>query len=288
MSIKSTLSEKRIAIVCNPLAGIGKAVILADKLAQALAKRAVDHRLFKKDWPIAWDGFTDIFIVGGDGTLNYFINQYPDVELPLAVFNGGTGNDFHWMLYGNTTMEKQLDRVLEADAKPVDCGRCNDRLFLNGLGIGFEGEVAASLMGKKKRFGKKSFMLAVLKKIILYRSKFYKISCAEKTIEGRHMMMSIMNGKRAGGDFHISPESSPVDGLFNVVLVDSLNVFKRFRYLPVIEKGKHLKLSFIDHFNTAQLTIECEEPIIAHLDGEFYSADRMEVSLLAGKFRFKY
>ncbi len=282
------LSHQNIAIVCNPLAGVGRAITLADKIAESLRKRNISFQLFKENWPLEWVGFSDIYIVGGDGTLNYFINHYPTIDLPMVIFDGGTGNDFHWMLYGKTDFEKQLDLVLNTEAKPIDCGKCNDRFFLNGLGIGFEGEVAGSLTGKKKRFGKKSFMLAVLKKILLYRAKQYKITLEGKTMSSRNMMISIMNGKRAGGDFHISPESSPDDGFLNVVMVEPISVLKRIKYLPVIEKGKHLELDIIRHFNTTNLILECEEPIASHLDGEYYSIHKMDVSIMPGKFKFRY
>lgn len=282
------VSFQNIAIVCNPLAGVGRAVALADKIAQSLKKRNISFQLFKENWPQHWEGYSDIYIVGGDGTLNYFINHYSDIELPLVIFNGGTGNDFHWMLYGKTDFEKQLDLVLNSEAKPIDCGKCNDRFFLNGLGIGFEGEVAGSLTGKKKQFGKKSFLLAVLKKILLYRAKFYKITMEGKVMDSRNMMISIMNGKRAGGDFHISPESSPNDGLLNVVMVEPISVLKRIKYLPVIEKGNHLNLGIIRHFNTTNLILACEEPIASHLDGEYYSIHKMNVSIIPGKFKFRY
>jgi diacylglycerol kinase family enzyme len=39
---------------------------------------------------------------------------------------------------------------LEAEPKLIDAGRCNERYFINGIGVGFEGEVAKALTGKKK------------------------------------------------------------------------------------------------------------------------------------------
>lgn len=286
--MEGSANGKYIAIVCNPLAGAGKAVILAEKIATDLSSRKIPHTFFMGNWPLSWDGFTDLFIVGGDGTLNYFINHYPDEKLPLVIFNGGTGNDFHWMLYGKTGFEKLMEIALSATPKPIDAGKCNDRYFLNALGIGFDGEVARSLIGKKKWPGKTSFMIAVLKKIFFYRSKFYKITVDKKTIHRRFLMISIMNGRMAGGGFNISPESLPDDGLLNVVLVEKLHPLMRLRYLPVIEKGKHLKLNIITHFNRRQIMLESDKPIVSHLDGEYYTATKMEVTIMPGKFRFRF
>ena len=93
--------HKNIAVICNPLAGAGKAIKLAERISEKLSAREILFSVFNEKWPEDFENYTDIFIVGGDGTLNYFVNHYPDIKLPLVIFNGGTGNDFHWMLYGN-------------------------------------------------------------------------------------------------------------------------------------------------------------------------------------------
>ena len=282
-------SSKNIAIVCNALAGVGRAVTLAERISLELSNRQISHFFFNKNWPADFNEFTDVFIAGGDGTLNYFINHYPDIKLPLVIFNGGTGNDVHWLLYGNISFEEQLGLALTATPKPIDAGRCNEKLFINGTGIGFEAAVAKSLTGKKKKAGKTSFMAAILKKIFFYRSQSYRIITDEISInEKRYLMIDVSNGSRAGGGFHIAPESKIDDGLFDVVLIDALPPLKRLRWLPVIEKGKHLNLSFIRWFKTKKIVIESSQTIHSHLDGEYYTADKMEIEICPEKFLFRF
>ncbi len=281
-------TERKIAICCNPLAGTGKAEDLAQKISEDLTKRNLAHIVFKETWPSDCDPFTDLWIVGGDGTLNYFINHYPEIKLPLVIFKGGTGNDFHWLLYGNKTFDEQLQVALNGSPKPIDIGKCNDRFFINGVGIGFEGAVAKALTGKKKLPGKTSFLLTILGKIFSYYSKTYRIKTASETIEGKKLLIDIANGRRAGGGFHIAPESLADDGLFDVILVGALHPLQRLRYLPVIEKGKHLKLSFIQHFRTPQIIIESDELIRYHLDGEYVESIRIEATILPSRIYFRY
>jgi diacylglycerol kinase (ATP) len=281
-------SERNIAVVCNVLAGSGKAIRLAEEIVHWLSQKNISHFLFKENWPLEFTGYTDIWIAGGDGTLNYFINHYPAVQVPLVIFNGGTGNDFHWLLYGNKTVEEQLASVLEAEPKLIDAGRCNERYFINGIGVGFEGEVAKALTGKKKRPGKKSFLLTILKKIISYRSKNYTLHSAEEKITGKMLLIDISNGCRAGGGFHIAPEAKADDGLFDVVIADAINPLQRLRYLPIIEKGRHLNLPIIKHFRTTQIIIQSDSPIQYHLDGEYYEADKLKIEMMASKFLFRY
>lgn len=281
--------ERNISIVCNQLAGGGRAVALAKKIAGEVQSRNISHTLHLEDWPANFNQFTDVWIIGGDGTLNYFFNKYPGISLPLVVFNGGTGNDVHSLLYKNKGFEEQLEIALTASPKPVDAGRCNEKYFINGVGIGFEGAVAKSLTGKKKtKPGKAAFMGTILQKVFFYSSKKYKTISEECKDEDHHLLISVMNGHRAGGGFHIAPSSAIDDGLLDVIMVDKLHPFQRLRWLPVIEKGKHLDLSFIKHFRTKKLVITSEKPMDTHLDGEYYSAKRLEIEMLPGKYLFRY
>jgi YegS/Rv2252/BmrU family lipid kinase len=280
--------KKNIALLCNPIAGAGRAITVASKIASGLSNKQISFSLFDKNWPAGFDGFTDVWIVGGDGTLNYFINHYPAIKLPLVIFNGGTGNDLHWLLYGTKSFEEELELALTASPKPVDVGRCNERYFINGVGVGFEGAVAKSLAGKKKLPGKTSFLIAILKKIFFYRSGSYKVESAELRSEGKNLIIDVANGQRAGGGFHIAPESAVDDGWLDVVLVNQLHPFMRLRYLPVIEKGKHLRRSFVRHYKTKKIIIVSEQMIQAHLDGEYYAAHKLEIEILPGRLYFRY
>lgn len=284
---------KRIAIVCNPLAGAGRSVVLAEKIVAALQSKNIRQQLFTEKWPEGFSDFTDAWIAGGDGTLNYFINAYSGINIPLVIFKGGTGNDVHWLLYGKKSFEEQLEIVLTAAAHPIDAGICNDRLFINGVGIGFEGAVSKSLTGKKKLPGKTSFLITILQKIFTYRSKFYKISTGPDSgeamdIEGKKLIISICNGRRAGGGFHIAPVADADDGWLDAVMIEPIGLLQRFRYLPVIEKGRHLDLPFVQHLQLKKLVVESDELIQYHLDGEYAASKKLEIEILPSKFRFRF
>jgi len=57
--------------------------------------------------------------------------------MPIAIFKGGTGNDFAWKLYGDITVHDQIDTILTTSAQKVDAALCNNRIFINGIGISF-------------------------------------------------------------------------------------------------------------------------------------------------------
>lgn len=280
--------NKNIAILCNKLAGSGRSVKMAGVIASKLLDCKNNHSTFINDWPDEFDDFTDIFIVGGDGTLNFFVNKYPEVKLPLVIFNGGTGNDFHWTLYGEISFEAQFQIALSGTPKPIDLGKCNDRYFINGAGVGFEASISKALTGRKKLPGKTSFFVSVIKNIFTYKSKYYTISTEDESFAANYLMIDIYNGKRAGGGFYIAPEADPGDGLFEIIIAKQLNSFQRLRYLPAIEKGKHLKLPIIQYLKKNKILVESNNLIQFHLDGEYAEAIRLNIEILPSQLSFRY
>lgn len=283
-----TNPEKHIALVCNPSRENVKALPLAQSIDLLLKGMNISHSLFTEVWPESFDGYTEVWIAGGDGTINWFINQYPDIQLPLALFGGGSGNDFHWMLYGDVTAEQQVEKVLEARPQPVDAGICNGKLFVNGVGIGFDGAIVHDLLGKKKLAGKASYLLSILKQIVGYRETACELSISNETIKENCFMISVANGRRYGGGFHVAPNAILTDGLLDINIVGRISPIKRMRYLPVIEKGEHLNLDFITYKQANKITIKCAAKLHAHLDGEYMQSDVFEIEVLPKRFSFLY
>lgn len=280
--------EKHIAIVCNPTHENKKALRVTGDISLLLSGMDIKHSVFYKLWPLTWDDASEVWIVGGDGTLNRFINQYPDIQLPLSIFAGGSGNDFHWMLYGDKTTEQQVECVLEESPKPVDAGSCNGKLFLNGVGIGFDGAIVKDLLGKKKLAGKASYLLSILKHIVGYDEKLCTLQMPKEIIAEDCFMVSIANASRYGGGFKIAPKASVTDELLDINIVGKISPLKRIKYLPVIEKGDHLNLSFIQYRQVSKIKITSQVKLHAHIDGEYLHNDIFEIEILPKRFSFMY
>jgi len=274
---------RHIALLVNPKAGSGRSLPLAHQLVQRLQQMSVEITRFDAVWPTEWSAFTDIWLVGGDGTFNFFINHYPECSLPVTFFSGGSGNDLYWFLYQQKSWKDVLEIGLSSSCRQIDVGRCNGRYFLNGLGIGFDGEVAHDLMEKNKQLGSASYWSAVLRQLIRYREKDFEISWGNEVVSGKWLFLNFMNGSRSGGGFWVAPEAKLDDGKLEVIFAHPLKFWNRIRYLPVIEKGRHLHLPVVDYFQATAITVIAGEVVPAHLDGEYFAAERFEISLLPGK-----
>lgn len=283
-----TYSEKYIALVCNPSRENEKSLHITSSIEILLSGMDISHKVFASTWPESFDGFTEVWIIGGDGTINWFINQYPTIQLPLALFGGGSGNDLQCMLYGDKTVGEQVEQVLQNTPRLIDAGICNKKFFINGVGIGFDGAIVHDLLGKKKLAGKASYLLSILKHIIGYHEKPCVLQMPDEMIKQDCFMISVANGKRYGGGFHVAPNASLTDGLLDVNIIGKISPLRRMKYLPVIEKGDHLSLEFVKYRQVNKITIQSSTKLHAHADGEYFQSDHFEIEVLPKRFSFIY
>jgi diacylglycerol kinase (ATP) len=281
-------TAQHIALICNPTATNKKAVEVCRKISSLLQERNIEHSIFIPKWPASWDGISGAWIIGGDGTVNYFINQYPDCSIPLSVFAGGTGNDLHWMLYGKTNVISQVDKLLQASPRRIDAGVCNGILFLNGVGIGFDGSIVKDLTGKSKWPGKTSYFISIIKHLWSYKEQRGIINAGEERMHGKYFLISVANGQRYGGGFQVAPKASMSDGVLDLNVVKEIAPIKRLWYLPVIEKGRHLDLPFVVYRHVKGIEISFETIQAAHMDGEYFEAKEFKIEILPKRFSFVY
>jgi len=277
-----------IAILVNPNAGNHHGIQFALWMDEQLLRKQIQHQVFTDNWPTHFTCFSDIWLIGGDGTINYFINQHPDCSLPLVLYKGGTGNDFACHLYGKSSNKQIFDLVLQADPRKVDAGKVNGKLYINCLGIGFDGEVLRSMGSIRLIGGHLGYLIAVVLTMFRFKEPFLKVVAPGFLKQGHFLLAMITNSPKAGGGFHISPGASVSDGKLDMVLSNALSVLKRFRFLPVIEKGKHYRLSFITHLQDTQFEIHAEQELAVQMDGELFYAKDLLVDVIPGKFLFRY
>ncbi len=277
-----------IAILVNPHSGKGKAIDIGNRISQLLAQKKIFFDLFSDQWPSDLTVYTEAWIVGGDGTINYFINNYKDIQIPLVMFRGGTGNDFAWKLYGDMPIEEQVEHVLQAEERSVDVLSCNGKLYINSLGIGFDGEVLSSIGTVRRLGGHLGYLWVVIRKIFSYREPSFTIHAGDHFLKERFLLVVINNNSRTGGGFMVAPEASINDGLADIILCKPLPLLKRFRYLPVIEKGQHLEKPFIIFFQEKEIKVQCEKELLASLDGELIKGNSFHIKVLPDFLTFKF
>ena len=142
---ESPAVQKRLLLVCNPIAGGGKGRVRGPELAAALAARGVRAECWftsargdaearaRAAGSEPWDG---IVALGGDGTVNEVLNGMPDLRRPLGFFPLGTANVLACELGLPSRVDRAADALAAGHTRPLAVGRAADRrflLFCNGL-----------------------------------------------------------------------------------------------------------------------------------------------------------
>lgn len=279
-------------LIYNPAAGKGDAAKLLPEVETLLTGKNFDYDLVLTEGPdhanklaqqAAEEGCPLIIAAGGDGTVNEVINGIMQAKRnggqacpAFAVLPIGRGNDFAFGMEIPQTLAEAVDTVVAGNKHPIDIGRVTGgdypegRYFGNGVGLGFDTVVGFEAAKIKWLHGAASYLAALVRTIFLYaKAPVYELIIDGKSVTQPFLMVSIMNGKRMGGSFHMAPNGDPGDGLFNLCLVGQVN---QLRILPVamkIMKGTQEVDPAVELVQTKTLTINAiEGSIPAHADGE--------------------
>lgn len=213
-----------------------------------------------------------VIAAGGDGTAQDVLNGVMAADCPECVMGLiplGTGNDFARAL---GRVGQGLEQALDALAKPqrvdIDVVQVNRAEYcLNVLGIGFDAEVARSRKKLPVRFP--GYFPSVLRTMLYYRPRSYRLSWPEGRLDGDSHMIAAMNGPYEGGGFRVAPNARLEDGYLDVYWIDPIDLWQFARYVWAVRRGTHGDLPIVKRFRTAEFILESETPIQYHVDGEY-------------------
>ena len=215
----------------------------------------------------------EIVIVGGDGTLNYFVNEIKDLEINNKIYYraSGTGNDFMHdidKIDGEEILINQYVHNL-----PTVYVKDVERKFLNGVGYGIDGyccEVADEI--KKKTPNKKINYTGIAIKGLLFH---FKSATATITVDGREYVHEnvwiapTMKGRFYGGGMMIAPNQDRLSGEVSVVVYHAKSRLKALMSFPSIFKGEHIKKEKIVSIYTGkEITVKFDRSCALQIDGE--------------------
>lgn len=250
----------------------------SDAFADKIVAKYLDHT------------FTDLLIVGGDGTFHEAINGLPRFDLSVSVIQTGTGNDFIKAIDKKANPRSMLEKAILATPKPIDLGLCNKRLFHNGVGIGFDGSVAhrsAELKAEQKG-SVLSYYRAIAEGIFKFKGFDFEFYGDDFRMEKPTFMITIANGVAFGGGMMVTPFAKVDDELFDVCHVARVSVLGRLWRLPFLVAGKHSKLPKVNYFKSGSITVNCAQEATAHIDGEIFKAKHFHISMAKEKLLLRY
>lgn len=228
-----------------------------------------------------------VVVCGGDGTVNYVVNAMKSAGLDhtLGVIPAGTANDFARALGMDSTILGAAHQIAHGSVRRVDCGKANDKYFVNILSFGVltttsqhTSNIAKHLIGKLAYLRTGMIDLLDLHHIPLtlrYNGEVLKVDAA---------MFLAFNGNSAG-QFKLAPKSNIDDGKLDILILDYDNrvrtCWNMMNYLINRESGA------VRHLQCERIELDCN--IDEHTDIDGQPGPRMPLSIecLAGALKIK-
>jgi diacylglycerol kinase (ATP) len=288
-------------VIHNPTAGRGAAPGVWKKIEPVLRSAGVRYAYAATEAPqhaealaeqAALDGWNAVVAVGGDGTVQQVAAGLMraaagEVTVPLGIVGVGSGNDFIKLLdLPPQHPAAATRRLLEAHPRAVDIGRIGGRFFTNGVGIGFDAQVAMQASQIRWLRGMPLYGWALLKVLRSLRTPHIRLTLDGRTVLDRPLtLVTVGNGACHGGGFWICPDARPDDGLFDVCVAEALSIPRLLQLIPHVMRGTHVRLPEVQVHRARHVHITSPDPLPMHADGEVFgdNVHEVEMELLPGR-----
>ena len=295
-------NKKKWVFIINPVAGNGSANLIIPILKEMVTRNNIDAELAFTERhghaselasSYAEKGAHYIIGVGGDGTLNEIARPLINrKDVTIGIVPAGTGNDFVQILgFPNRFEEKHWDIFFRAEEKKMDAGLCNGMIFLNGMGLGFDAQVAAenyTATGEVKEGGKYKYIWHIIKTLLFFREKKMTSLNGSERKETDCFINTIANGRRFAGGFFLTPKALADDGLLDVCMIERLSLPERLNILLKVPKGSHITDHRVNYYQTPGIKLEFPDRVPFHVDGELYFSKVFDVSIMPSVLNIIY
>ena len=262
-------------VIYNPLAGNGRAkedakllqTVLDEELELYDMTRITNYAAFLSG--MEKDDY--LVIVGGDGTLNRFVNDTNgiDISQEILYFPSGSGNDFARDIGTNGNPMAITQYLMNLPSVEVNGKRYR---FINGVGFGIDGYCCQVGDELKKMPGKKVNYAGIAVKGLLFH---FQARNAKVTVDGKEYaykkvwIAPTMHGHYYGGGMIPTPEQDRSSGALSLMLFHGAGRFRALCVFPGIFKGTHVKHKNMVAVHTGhEITVEFDRPTPLQIDGE--------------------
>lgn len=278
-----------MTIITNPTSRKGRARKLTSLITDELDRLNITYNLKLTSRTgeatelakAAADAGDDMVIcIGGDGTASEVAGGLINSDTALGIIPAGTGDDFARYLGIPSNPLAALNCALWGDERRVDAAFANNRVFINSAGSGFDVQVLHHTLRHKKIFhGLFAYILGVLTALFGYKGMKITMNHDGGEIKTDSLILNVANGRYMGGGMCVSPLADAGDGLFDVIYVDLIRVFKIPFLLAAFIKGGHINWPIVHRFQTDELTVTTSDGSL-QLDGDILSEETVHYKIL--------
>ncbi|MCK4641545.1 MAG: diacylglycerol kinase family lipid kinase [Candidatus Marinimicrobia bacterium] len=280
--------KRKYAIIVNPVAGRGRTSRRLPLLKEITDQTGHTFDYYFTKEPLHASRIADkihreydaVIAYGGDGTANEVMNGLAGTTTPFGIIPDGTGNDFAKSLSVTRNLRKAVDIIVNYNYRLMDLGTIGNRIFLNGVGIGFDGFVNYRNKKMKLLKGTLSYLYAILSSLTLWRAIPIHLEIDGKKIgKSLSYLIAIGNGSSAGGGFKLTPDASIHDSVFDICHIGDISVWKILINFVRLINGTIDVVKEVTIRKGKNIRITSDVPLPIHFDGELYDIYPREIDI---------
>lgn len=281
--------------ICNPISGNSKAKKAMEIVRAELERLNIEyqfhiteekHHATRLARQLTHEGFNDIVVLGGDGTLHEVLNGIHDPsQVNLGIIPCGSGNDFASKAGIPSSTIDALKLILSGNTKYTDYMVCSGIRGINIMGTGVDVEILKRCYNSKILKGKLKYAISTLISIIAYKYPHAKAHVNGETLDRDCFIVCTANGSIFGGGITIAPNAVIDDGKLDFVLVSGIRAGRKPDALLHLAKGKILDIPETEFFNTDCVKALFDTPVDIQIDGEIYSDINYDVKILHNELK---
>ena len=234
-------------------------------------------------------------ILGGDGTVHRYLQQFYDWQIPFLHVPIGSGNDFASSLgIKNPTAALLLWRrflrdkaiIRSVDLGTVRCATSAVHYFSNVAYFGIDSDVTrrANLLSPFWR-ANGGYILSLFPALLNYNAPRVILTMDGEKLEKKVFVAVAANGTRYGRGLQIAPRAEMADGQLDLCFVRDLPRLKVATLFPTAYFGQHLRIDEVEYYRFRTLRVESDTIIDVYGDGEPICQTPVEIGVIPGGLR---
>lgn len=289
------MGERRINLILNPAANRQKSGARREGIAAFLEGHGFETAWHVTDGPEHAGVITESLpedevavAVGGDGTVHEVAAACAGTDRVMGVLPTGSGNDYVKALGVGTDLRRALDVLVRGSVRRVDAGEVGGTRFNNGLGIGFDAQVAAGVADAPAYLGGfGGYLWSAAKLLIGLRCYGASLRLdGARVVRSKTILVAVALGTTFGARFQLAPDARLDDGLFDIIWSEEVSRTEVLKLLPSAFDGTLLKHPKVHVARAREVEVELSEDLPAHVDGELLTpAKSFRAKVLPGALR---
>jgi YegS/Rv2252/BmrU family lipid kinase len=235
------------------------------------------------------DGVDIVAAYGGDGTVMEVASGLKDVDIPMAILPGGTGNILSIELGIPQNLEEACKLITQPEKskiRSVDLGTTTDEkvpAFALRAGVGLE---AAMLEGTdrelKERYGIFAYIMGATQALHNIKEAHYNLVLDGEAIECSGLTCLIANAGYFGvPGLVLDPKVKIDDGMLDVFVLRKMDLVQLFSLAATIVGKNELKDQAL-HWQVKSVTLESDPVQSTQADGEMWGESPIEIKVNQG------